>query len=57
MHNLGEHFGKFEGEGTVFGSIKKPFSEVEVKFEELLSQSGRAFLIGAGCNTSTRFKI
>ena len=23
MHNLGEHFGKFEGEGTVFGSINK----------------------------------
>jgi len=23
MHNLGDHFGKFEGEGTVFGSINK----------------------------------
>jgi len=23
MHNLGEHFDKFEGEGTVFGSINK----------------------------------
>ena len=23
MHNLGEYFGKFEGEGTVFGSINK----------------------------------
>jgi len=23
MHNLGEHFGKFEAEGTVFGSINK----------------------------------
>jgi hypothetical protein len=29
---------------------KKPFAEAVVKFEELLNQSGRAFLIGAGCS-------
>ncbi len=29
---------------------KKPFSEAVEKFEELLVQSGRAFLIGAGCS-------
>ena len=29
---------------------EKPFSEVIGKFEELLVQSGRAFLIGAGCS-------
>jgi len=28
----------------------KPFSEAVAKFEELLVQSGRAFLIGAGCS-------
>lgn len=28
----------------------KPFSDAVVKFEELLAQSGRAFLIGAGCS-------
>jgi hypothetical protein len=28
----------------------KPFSDALVKFEELLAQSGRAFLIGAGCS-------
>ena len=27
-----------------------PFSDAVVKFEELLAQSGRAFLIGAGCS-------
>jgi len=29
---------------------EKPFSEAVAKFEELLVQSGRAFLIGAGCS-------
>ena len=29
---------------------ERPFSEAVVKFEELLNQSGRAFLIGAGCS-------
>jgi hypothetical protein len=29
---------------------EKPFSDAVVKFEELLAQSGRAFLIGAGCS-------
>ena len=29
---------------------EKPFSDAVVKFEELLVQSGRAFLIGAGCS-------
>jgi len=29
---------------------EKPFSEAVEKFEELLNQSGRAFLIGAGCS-------
>lgn len=29
---------------------EKPFAEALVKFEELLSRSGRAFLIGAGCS-------
>lgn len=29
---------------------EKPFSEAVEKFEELLVQSGRAFLIGAGCS-------
>lgn len=29
---------------------EKPFSEAISKFEELLNQSGRAFLIGAGCS-------
>lgn len=29
---------------------EKPFADAVVKFEELLSQSGRAFLIGAGCS-------
>lgn len=29
---------------------EKPFSEAVAKFEELLNQSGRAFLIGAGCS-------
>jgi hypothetical protein len=29
---------------------QKPFSEAVAKFEELLVQSGRAFLIGAGCS-------
>ena len=29
---------------------EKPFAEAVVKFEELLAQSGRAFLIGAGCS-------
>ena len=29
---------------------EKPFAETVVKFEELLAQSGRAFLIGAGCS-------
>lgn len=29
---------------------EKPFSEAVSKFEELLNQSGRAFLIGAGCS-------
>lgn len=29
---------------------EKPFSEAVVKLEELLVQSGRAFLIGAGCS-------
>lgn len=28
----------------------KPFADAVVKFEELLAQSGRAFLIGAGCS-------
>lgn len=30
---------------------EKPFADAVVKFEELLAQSGRAFLIGAGCST------
>jgi len=29
---------------------EKPFADAVVKFEELLAQSGRAFLIGAGCS-------
>ena len=29
---------------------EKPFSEAVSKFEELLNQSGRAFLIGSGCS-------
>ncbi len=29
---------------------ERPFAEAVVKFEELLAQSGRAFLIGAGCS-------
>ncbi|MGA2545662.1 MAG: SIR2 family protein [Rectinemataceae bacterium] len=29
---------------------EKPFSDAVVKLEELLAQSGRAFLIGAGCS-------
>ena len=29
---------------------KKPFADAVVKFEELLAQGGRAFLIGAGCS-------
>lgn len=29
---------------------EKPFAEAVVKFEELLAQSGRVFLIGAGCS-------
>lgn len=29
---------------------EKPFADAVVKFEELLTQSGRAFLIGAGCS-------
>jgi len=29
---------------------EKPFADAIVKFEELLAQSGRAFLIGAGCS-------
>ena len=29
---------------------EKPFSDAVEKFEELLLQSGRAFLIGAGCS-------
>lgn len=29
---------------------QKPFADAVVKFEELLAQSGRAFLIGAGCS-------
>jgi len=29
---------------------EKPFAEAVVKFEELLAQNGRAFLIGAGCS-------
>jgi hypothetical protein len=29
---------------------EKPFDDAVVKFEELLAQSGRAFLIGAGCS-------
>jgi hypothetical protein len=29
---------------------KKPFADAVVKLEELLTQSGRAFLIGAGCS-------
>ena len=29
---------------------EKPFSEAVAKFEELLVQSGRAFLVGAGCS-------
>jgi hypothetical protein len=29
---------------------KKPFSDALEKFEQLLNQSGRAFLIGAGCS-------
>jgi len=29
---------------------EKPFAEAVVKLEELLAQSGRAFLIGAGCS-------
>ena len=29
---------------------QKPFAEAIAKFEELLNQSGRAFLIGAGCS-------
>ncbi|MGH9440077.1 MAG: SIR2 family protein, partial [Terriglobia bacterium] len=29
---------------------EKPFSQAVEKFEELLTQSGRAFLIGAGCS-------
>lgn len=31
---------------------KKPFADAVVKFEELLAQSGRAFLLGAGCSKS-----
>jgi SIR2-like domain len=30
---------------------EKPFADAVVKLEELLAQSGRAFLIGAGCST------
>jgi len=30
---------------------EKPFADAVVKFEELLAQSGRAFLMGAGCST------
>ena len=29
---------------------EKPFSDAVLKFEELMEQSGRAFLIGAGCS-------
>ena len=29
---------------------KKPFADAVVRFEELLAQGGRAFLIGAGCS-------
>lgn len=29
---------------------EKPFADAVVKFEELVAQSGRAFLIGAGCS-------
>ena len=29
---------------------EKPFSDAVEKFDELLIQSGRAFLIGAGCS-------
>lgn len=29
---------------------EKPFADAVVKFEELLAQSGRAFLMGAGCS-------
>ena len=29
---------------------EKPFADAVVRFEELLAQSGRAFLIGAGCS-------
>lgn len=29
---------------------EKPFADAVMKFEELLAQSGRAFLIGAGCS-------
>ena len=29
---------------------EKPYSEAVAKFEELLVQSGRAFLVGAGCS-------
>ena len=29
---------------------EKPFAEAVGKFESLLEQSGRAFLIGAGCS-------
>lgn len=29
---------------------EKPFADAVVKFEDLLAQSGRAFLIGAGCS-------
>ena len=30
--------------------LKKPFSDAVQKFEDLLAQNGRAFLIGAGCS-------
>jgi hypothetical protein len=32
------------------GLREKPFAEAVAKFEELLNQSGRAFMIGAGCS-------
>jgi hypothetical protein len=32
------------------GLREKPFAEAVTRFEELLNQSGRAFLIGAGCS-------
>ncbi len=32
------------------GLREKPFSEAVAKFENLLVQNGRAFLIGAGCS-------